>query len=145
MSLTLLKKDLEQKSGPAFNVSHLNKLPQVGIVYNYANASDLPVKALRQAKFDGIVSVGVGNGNLYHSIFSELEKASKEGIMVLRSSRTSTGPTTLDAEIDDDQFAFVASGLWHLEPRKITHFIDAFFNANPRLQRHSKNVSGKLM
>ena len=115
----LLKNDHEQTSSPAFNVSHLNKLPQVGIVYNYANASDLPVKALREAKFDGIVSAGVGNGNIYHSIFSELAKASEEGILVVRSSRTPTGPTTLDAEIDDDQFAFVASGTLNPEKSRI--------------------------
>lgn len=114
-----LNKDTSQGSAPVFNVSHLKTLPQVGIVYNYANASDLPVKALRHAKFDGIVSAGVGNGNMYHSIFSELAKASKEGIMVVRSSRTPTGPTTLDAEVDDDKYAFVASGTLNPEKSRI--------------------------
>ncbi|MEK2164472.1 L-asparaginase 2 [Vibrio parahaemolyticus] len=99
-----------------FDVSKLNTLPKVGIVYNYANASSLPVKALVDAKFDGIVSAGVGNGNLYHMVFDELEKASKDGIIVVRSSRTPTGSTTLDAEIDDDKYGFVASGT--LNPQK---------------------------
>lgn len=36
-----------------------NELPKVGIVYNYANASDLPAKALVDAGYDGIVSAGV--------------------------------------------------------------------------------------
>ena len=40
----------------------------------------------------------------------ELEKASKDGVVVVRSSRTPTGSTTLDAEIDDDKYGFVASG-----------------------------------
>ncbi len=99
-----------------FDVSKLASLPKVGIVYNYANASDLPVKALIDAKFDGIVSAGVGNGNLYHTVFDQLEKASKDGIMVVRSSRTPTGSTTLDAEIDDAKYGFVASGT--LNPQK---------------------------
>lgn len=99
-----------------FDVSKLDKLPQVGIVYNYANASSLPVKAFVDAKFDGIVSAGVGNGNLYHTVFDELEKASKDGILVVRSSRTPTGSTTLDAEVDDDKYGFVASGT--LNPQK---------------------------
>ncbi len=99
-----------------FDVSKLTSLPKVGIVYNYANASDLPVKALIDAKFDGIVSAGVGNGNLYHTVFDQLEKASKDGIMVVRSSRTPTGSTTLDAEIDDAKYGFVASGI--LNPQK---------------------------
>ncbi|HIF9230026.1 TPA: L-asparaginase 2 [Photobacterium damselae] len=99
-----------------FDVSKLTSLPKVGIVYNYANASALPVKALIDAKFDGIVSAGVGNGNLYHTVFDQLEKASKDGIMVVRSSRTPTGSTTLDAEIDDAKYGFVASGT--LNPQK---------------------------
>ncbi|WP_188007488.1 L-asparaginase 2 [Photobacterium damselae] len=99
-----------------FDVSKLTSLPKVGIVYNYANASDLPVKALIDAEFDGIVSAGVGNGNLYHTVFDQLEKASKDGIMVVRSSRTPTGSTTLDAEIDDAKYGFVASGT--LNPQK---------------------------
>ena len=33
-------------------------------------------KAMVDAKFDGIVSAGVGNGNLYHSLFDTLAKAS---------------------------------------------------------------------
>ncbi len=67
-----------------FDVSKLDKLPQVGIVYSYANATDLPAKAMVDAKFDGIVSAGVGNGNLYHTLFDTLAKASKDGIRVVR-------------------------------------------------------------
>ncbi|HHF3238693.1 L-asparaginase 2 [Vibrio sp. Vb2704] len=98
------------------DVSKLTKLPKVGIVYNYANASNLPVKAFVDAKFDGIVSAGVGNGNLYHTVFDELEKASKDGVVVVRSSRTPSGSTTLDAEIDDEKYGFVAAGT--LNPQK---------------------------
>lgn len=50
-------------------MSKLTALPKVGIVYNYANASDLPAKALVDAGYDGIVSAGVGNGNLYKTVF----------------------------------------------------------------------------
>jgi L-asparaginase len=99
-----------------FDVSKLDKLPQVGIVYNYANASDLPVKAMVEAGFDGIVSAGVGNGNMYHSIFDTLAKASQKGTLVVRSSRVPTGATTLDAEIDDAKYGFIAAG--NLNPQK---------------------------
>ena len=52
------------------DVSKLDKLLQVGIVYSHANATDLPARAIPvDAKFDGIVSAGVGNGNLYHTLF----------------------------------------------------------------------------
>lgn len=52
-----------------FDVSKLNELPKVGIVYNYANASDAPAKALIAEGYQGIVSAGVGNGNLYKTVF----------------------------------------------------------------------------
>ena len=74
-----------------FDISKVEKLPKVGIVYNYANASELPVKAFVSADYDGIVSAGVGNGNIYHTVFDALAKASKNGTMVVRSSRTPTG------------------------------------------------------
>ena len=61
-----------------FDVSKLDKLPQVGIVYNYANASDLPAKAMVEAGFDGIVSAGGVTVISYHSIFDVLAKASQK-------------------------------------------------------------------
>lgn len=99
-----------------FDVSKLNALPKVGIVYNYSNASDLPVKAFIDAKYDGIVSAGVGNGNIYKDIFASLEQARAKNIAVVRSARVPTGSTTLDAEIDDNKYGFVASGT--LNPQK---------------------------
>ena len=50
-----------------FNVDNLRSLPKVGIVYGYSNMSELPMKAFVDAKFDGIVYAGVGNGNFYHT------------------------------------------------------------------------------
>jgi len=99
-----------------FDLSNIKKLPKVGIVYNYANASSLPVTAFVNAKFDGIVSAGVGNGNMYHTVFDALAKASKNGTMVVRSSRTPTGSTTLHAEVNDNKYGFIASGT--LNPQK---------------------------
>lgn len=99
-----------------FDVSKLDKLPQVGIVYSYANASDLPAKAMIDAKFDGIVSAGVGNGNLYHTLFETLANARTQGVAVVRSARVPSGATTLDAEIDDAKYGFVAAG--SLNPQK---------------------------
>ncbi|EKN4694201.1 L-asparaginase 2 [Yersinia ruckeri] len=100
----------------SFDVSKLTNLPKVGIVYNYANASDLPAKAFIADGYQGIVSAGVGNGNMYHSIFDTLASAAHNGVAVVRSSRVPTGSTTQDAEVDDAKYGFVASGL--LNPQK---------------------------
>ena len=99
-----------------FNVDNLKELPKVGIVYSYSNVSELPMKAFMDAKFDGIVHAGVGNGNLYHTIFDLAVKAREQGILFVRSSRVPTGATTLDAEVDDAKYQFVASQT--LNPQK---------------------------
>ena len=91
-------------------------MPGVEFYSNYANASDLPAKALVDAGYDGIVSAGVGNGNLYKTIFDTLATAAKNGTAVVRSSRVPTGATTQDAEVDDAKYGFVASGM--LNPQK---------------------------
>lgn len=99
-----------------FDVSKLSSLPKVGIVYNYANASDLPAKAFIKAGYQGIVSAGVGNGNMYKSIFDTLANAAKSGVVVVRSSRVPSGASTPNAEVDDAQYGFVAAG--NLNPQK---------------------------
>ena len=99
-----------------FDVASLTSLPKVGIVYGYANASELPMKAFIDAKYDGIIYTGVGNGNLYHSNFDLAVKAQKQGIQIVRSSRVPTGATTPDAEVEDAKYHFVASQ--SLNPQK---------------------------
>jgi len=99
-----------------FDVSSLTALPKVGIIYNYANASDAPAKALIAEGYQGIVSAGVGNGNLYKTVFDTLATAAHNGVAVVRSSRVPTGATTEDAEVDDTKFGFVAAGT--LNPQK---------------------------
>ncbi|AKH88738.1 L-asparaginase 2 [Edwardsiella tarda] len=99
-----------------FDVSKLTSLPKVGIVYNYANASALPVEALVKDGYQGIVSAGVGNGNMYKTVFDALANAAHDGVAVVRSSRVPSGATTQDAEVDDAKYGFIASGT--LNPQK---------------------------
>ena len=68
------------------------------------------------AGYQGIVSAGVGNGNVNAAHLERLEKAAKDGVVVVRSSRVPTGYTTRDAEVDDSKYGFVASGT--LNPQK---------------------------
>ncbi|MCX2961166.1 L-asparaginase 2 [Rodentibacter caecimuris] len=99
-----------------FNVENLETLPKVGIVYAYSNTPIEPLNALLDAGYQGIVTAGVGNGNLNAAHLERLEKAAKDGVSVVRSSRVPTGYTTRDAEVDDSQYGFVASGT--LNPQK---------------------------
>ncbi|MBJ2063922.1 L-asparaginase 2 [Serratia odorifera] len=99
-----------------FDVSKLDTLPKVGIIYNYANASDAPAKALIAEGYQGIISAGVGNGNLYKTVFDTLASAAHHGVAVVRASRVPGGATTEDAEVDDAKYGFVAAGA--LNPQK---------------------------
>ncbi|MCL2589476.1 MAG: type II asparaginase [Betaproteobacteria bacterium] len=101
---------------PVFDISNLDKLPQVDIVYGYAGASTLPVKALVDAGCRGIVSAGVGNGNLHRDVLAALANASGRGVVVVRASRIPSGLTLRNVEVDDNRFGFVAAGA--LNPQK---------------------------
>ncbi|WGM02628.1 L-asparaginase 2 [Arsenophonus nasoniae] len=99
-----------------FDISQLDQLPKVGIVYNYSNASALPAKSFIYHGYQGIVSAGVGNGNMYNKIFTVLADAVKQGIGVVRASRVPTGFITRDAEVDDSKYGFVSAE--RLNPQK---------------------------
>ena len=89
---------------------------KLGIVYNYSNVPAEPLKALLDAGYEGIVTAGVGNGNIHKNLFPLLEKSAKDGVKVVRSSRVPTGSATKDAEIDDKKYGFVAGQF--LNPQK---------------------------
>ena len=99
-----------------FDVSGLKKLPKVGIVYSYSNIDADMVEPMLKNGYEGIVHAGVGNGNIHRNVFPVLEKARKQGIQVVRSSRITSGPTTLDNEVDDAHYEFIASQ--QLNPQK---------------------------
>jgi L-asparaginase len=74
------------------------------------------MQAFVDAKFDGIVLAGVGDGNFYKDVFDVAVKAQESGIQIVRSSRCPTGPTCLNSEVDDAKYHFVAS--LDLNPQK---------------------------
>ena len=48
------------------------------MVYQHAGVEGIQAQALVDAKYDGIVTAGVGNGNLHKSTFPIIEKAAKD-------------------------------------------------------------------
>ncbi len=97
-----------------FDIMNLNSLPRVEIVLSYSNATALFIDAAVKAGAKGIVTAGVGNGNMTTVMQNELAKARKNGIAVVRSSRIMTGPTAQWDEVDDDKLGFAAS--WYINP-----------------------------
>ena len=103
-------------TGSDFDVTNLDKLPKVGIVYSYSNMEGDVVKMMANSGYKGIIHAGLGNGNIHKNVFPELINARNKGILIVRSTRVPTGPTTLDAEVDDNQYKFIASQ--ELNPQK---------------------------
>jgi L-asparaginase len=50
----------------------------------------------------------MGNGNPFPATEAGLGEAVKKGVVVARSSRVPTGSTTLEGEVDDKKFGFIA-------------------------------------
>ena len=101
---------------PAFDASGLKKLPKVGIIYCYAGMDADMMLPILTGNYQGVVLAGVGNGNFHKNIFPALLQARQQGVIVVRASRVPNGAVTLDAEVDDAKYQFVASG--HLNPAK---------------------------
>ena len=57
----------------------------------------------------GIINAGMGNGNPFPSALEALGEAVKAGVVVVRDSRVGSGETTLNGEVDDGKYGFLAS------------------------------------
>lgn len=99
-----------------FDVTNLSSLPKVGIIYSHSSVAADMMEPLLSNGYQGIIHAGVGNGNIHKNIFPSLIRARELGILVVRSSRVPTGAVTLDAEVDDNQYQFIASQ--ELNPQK---------------------------
>jgi len=102
--------------GSEFDVTNVNKLPRVDILYAYADMSPDLIDASVTNGAKGIVIAGVGNGNMNKSSLEAAARAVKKGTVVVRSSRVVTGTVGRNVEVNDDEMGFVASD--ELNPQK---------------------------
>jgi L-asparaginase type II len=99
-----------------FDISKLDKLPQVDIVYGYANVGPVALNALVAAGAKGIIHAGVGDGSLAATVKTALVAARKQGVMIVRGSRVGQGILARNGEANDDELDFVAADT--LNPQK---------------------------
>ncbi|HEY5799561.1 MAG TPA: type II asparaginase [Burkholderiaceae bacterium] len=99
-----------------FDIANLSALPQVDIVYGYANVNRVAVDALVAAGAKGIIHAGVGDGSLANPVRAGLTDARKKGVLIVRSSRVGQGIVARNGEANDDELDFVASDT--LNPQK---------------------------
>jgi L-asparaginase len=98
------------------SVDGVEELPRVDIVYLHENADGGLIHAAVELGAKGIVTAGVGNGNMSDAALRSLAKAAESGVICVRSSRVPTGLVGRNIEIDDDSLGFVAS--YELSPHK---------------------------
>jgi L-asparaginase len=99
-----------------FSLPDAPPLPRVDIIYSHANMDAMPIENAVANKAKGIVLAGVGDGNTSKAALDALEKAAKDGIVVVRSTRVRSGFVTRNVEVDDDKSGFVVSE--DLNPQK---------------------------
>jgi L-asparaginase len=100
-----------------FDVSKLDTLPQVDIVYGYANMNRIAVDAFVAAGAKAIVYAGVGDGNVARPAAEPaLIEARKKGVIIVRASRVGNGIVVRNTEERDDELGYVVSDT--LNPQK---------------------------
>ena len=92
-----------------FSVDGVSRLPRVDILYIYEDMPGDLVDAAVNAGAEGIVTGGVGNGNMPKAVIAALSKAAQKGVVVVRASRVPLGFVGRNVEVDDDKLGFVAS------------------------------------
>jgi L-asparaginase len=102
--------------GSEFDISNIAQLPRVDILYAYADMPADMIDASVKNGAKGIVIAGVGNGNMNKAALEAAERAVKNGVVVVRSSRVATGSVGRNVEVNDDEMGFVASD--ELNPQK---------------------------
>ena len=103
-------------SASVFSVDGLSELPRVEIFYAYANVGRDFIDQCVALGCKGIVLAGVGDGNATQSAVAGLQDAIKKGVAVVRSSRTNSGITDRNVELNDDEMGSIAS--MELNPQK---------------------------
>jgi L-asparaginase/glutamin-(asparagin-)ase len=99
-----------------FDISKLTALPQVDIVYGYANVGPVALDALVAAGAKGIIHAGVGDGSLAAKVKTSLIAARKQGVLIVRASRVGQGILARNGEANDDELDFVVADT--LNPQK---------------------------
>lgn len=103
------------KSTP-FDITGLSSLPEVSVVELFADAPATAINATVASGVKGIITGGLGNGNLNKANTEAVVEAVKKGIIVVRSSRVGSGRVTLLDETDDAKLGTIVAD--DLSPQK---------------------------
>jgi len=103
-------------SASDFSIEGVKQLPRVDVIYVTADVSPDLIDAAVANGAKGLVTAGVGNGNMTTAALAAVERAIEKGVVVVRASRVTGGAVGRNVEINDDEVGSVASG--ELNPAK---------------------------
>ena len=93
-----------------FSVAGVKSLPRVDVIYITADVSPDLIEAAVKNGAKGIVTAGVGNGNMTGAALEAVRAAVAQGVVVVRSTRVPSGAVGRNVEVKDDEVGTVASG-----------------------------------
>ena len=99
-----------------FSVEGVEVLPRVDVIYITADVSPDLIDAAVENGANGLVTAGVGNGNMTSDALEAVKRAIARGVVVVRASRVASGSVGRNVEVDDDAIGTVTSG--ELNPAK---------------------------
>lgn len=92
-----------------FSVKGVKQLPRVDVIYITADVSPDLIDSAVANGAKGIVTAGVGNGNMTGPALEAVKAAAKKGVVVVRASRVTSGTVGRNVEANDDELGTVAS------------------------------------
>ncbi|AKU21607.1 type II asparaginase [Massilia sp. MB5] len=102
-----------------FDIANLQSLPQVDIVYGYANMNTVALDAFVANGAKGIIHAGTGDGSVAAKVKPGLVAARKKGTLIVRSSRVGQGILARNGEANDDELDFVVSDTLNAQKARI--------------------------
>ena len=93
-----------------FSVKGVEQLPRVDVIYITADVSPDLITAAVEKGAKGIVTAGVGNGNMTGPALEAVKAAVASGVIVVRASRVTSGSVGRNVEVNDDEAGTLASG-----------------------------------
>jgi glutamin-(asparagin-)ase len=89
-----------------WSIDALQALPKVDIVYAYGGLEQDALKAIA-ANAQGLIYAGTGNGNVADHLVGPLREAARQGVWVVRASRTGNGIVLHNGAQPDDEFGWL--------------------------------------
>jgi L-asparaginase len=99
-----------------FSLDGVTALPRVDVIYITADVSPDLIDAAVAAGAKGVVTAGVGNGNMNAGALAAVGRAVEQGVAVVRATRLMGGAVGRNVEVDDDELGTVVAG--ELSPAK---------------------------